>query len=94
MSGAEKFFWAEVFSRYSNRRSVALAYALCVLNAHELPPGAWAKIDHAVIRKFKIRRKQEWVSFEKKASAILAAAAAQRSEARPERSDTDDVDEG
>lgn len=77
ITGSEQFFWAEVFSRDSNRRSVALAYALVAIEHGDAGGDFWRKIDAAVIHKFKIKTERDLGSFQKKASLIVAAAARQ-----------------
>ena len=82
MTGSEQFFWAEVFSKDANRRSVALAYALVAIEHSEAGAAFWRLIDAAVIRKFKIKTERDLRSFQKKASIIVAAAARQATPAQ------------
>lgn len=77
MTGSEQFFWAEVFSKDANRRSVALAYALVAIEHSDAGEAFWRLIDAAVIRKFKIKTERDLRSFQKKSSLIVAAAARQ-----------------
>lgn len=77
ITGSEQFFWAEVFSADSNRRSVALAYALVVIEHSNASDDFWRLIDAAVVKKFKIKTERDLASFQKKASTIVAAAARQ-----------------
>ena len=78
ITGSEQFFWAEVFSKGSNRRSVALAYALVVIEHRSANTEFWDLIDRAVIRKFRIKTERDLASFQRKASMIVAAAARQK----------------
>lgn len=94
ITGSEQFFWAEVFSKDSNRRSVALAYALVAIENQDATKDFWQKIDAAVIRKFKIKGVRDFRSFQKKASAIIAAAFAQKSPQPVRRGSDHGIDEG
>lgn len=78
LSGAEKVFWAEVFSKDANRRSVALAYALVAIAFPDNDPEIWTRIDAAVLRKFKIKTERDFRAFQKKAGHIVLASMRQR----------------